>query len=113
MRGLKYALNGDLNQCSYNEYYHYYHIYIIQSTYIKSNIYEELQDLKIHMIVKKNNSKNTLNHFITEVDRIIRILDNMTDSYHTNIKETVWVQLDTPKTFMSSRVDVGTHLVHP
>ena len=48
--------------------------------------------------VDKENSKNTLNHFITKKERIIRILDDMTDSDYINIEEIVWVRGDTLKT---------------
>ena len=52
-----------------------------------------------------------MNHFITQRERTIRIIENTTHSDYINIEKKDWIQGNNIKYF-SSRVYAETHLVH-
>ena len=54
MCGFTYLHKEDLNQCAYNELYYYDCVHMLQSRY-RINMYEDIQDIRINMTVKKNN----------------------------------------------------------
>ena len=65
------------------------------------------------MTVQVNNSRTTLEHYITTNYHIKMILNDTTESDHKNIEDSVWVLGDTIKKFMPSKLNVRKKLVRP